>query len=373
MGSAPMSVTPRFRAALGGVALLAVAAATATALWRSSPAAEIANLWVDGGDGACRRSGGGAAYDRASACGDLGAAYARARPGDLVLIRGGRYGGNGFAHYPRSHVIDVDPSKTRAERNVTLRSAAGQRVSFAGDLVVRGSHLWLGGTSRSPLRIAGALIVHGTRGVDNGNHMTFERMRMRAFAVGPAEHVLLRHLDVGPNELACGGDGIEPRIDGTNVKDSREAFTAIPADITLERVRIHGQQSADLGCQHVGGMQINAADRLVIRDSVFERNMVYDIQADAGSHVDVEDNVFGVPVDRDGRTPIGQPELQFRGAAPYVDWQIRGNRFHNGIGLDFNGTSRHTDTRVVGNVARTVDCGVPNVTYERNRWADADC
>ena len=87
----------------------------------------LANAWVDIRGGSCSRSASPAGYRNGQACGSLDSAYQVARPGDLILVKGGAYG-------PQS--IENRENLPIGSTPIVFEPAPGEKVSFANGLAV---------------------------------------------------------------------------------------------------------------------------------------------------------------------------------------------------------------------------------------------
>jgi hypothetical protein len=228
----------------------------------------------------------------------------------------------------------------------------------------------------------------GTRGSVTSQHVAFVGLHAAGFAIGPNHHITIKGGDFGPNYI-CGGTGTGENKIGPDGTIARQW----PHDILLDGVRIHDQNSQSLDRCHTGGLFIISGYRLTIRDSVFSRDAVYDIQVqdftDANccgmkfgqAHdVVVENNWFGAPV-RGLDEPNGslrndnQPELQLDGRyGGWRNWLIRFNSFFNGVEF-MDRTPSFRNVRVVGNIGDAPQClaGTSGLTWEYNAWRHGRC
>ncbi|HEU4975488.1 MAG TPA: hypothetical protein VFT50_10405 [Baekduia sp.] len=360
-------------APLLAVALAAVAVGLAALLPSSSPAppplpATGPTVWVDHDGGTCQRTTG--PYRDATACSTLDTAYEAARPDDRVLIRGGTY---------PSQRIGVDPTKVGDARRVVLEPAPGDVVRIAGDLTVAGSHLVVsGGGGRSRLHLRYAISEATDPAQSSSRDVTFENLDGAGFVIGPTERITVRGGDWGPNVLRCGdAAGQESKITPLDTFPGR-----LPRDIVLDGLRIHDQNSADLSCQHTGGLSVVSADGLTIRNTRWSQSAVYDLAVGDftgryGNPRDVllENNWFGAAVLQDGRTPDGQPELQLAEPGVYERWTVRFNSFVVGPALNFDGGATFSGGQVVANIGGRSGCGAARdgVTWAANLWRAERC
>ncbi|MEA2168871.1 MAG: hypothetical protein QOF76_2171, partial [Solirubrobacteraceae bacterium] len=230
-----------------------------------------ATLWVTPSGGACRRTERSSARAHADACGTFEAAYRSAHPGDRIVIGGGTY---------PSQSVGVDQTKVRAHESVVFEPGPGQDVTVDGDLTVAASHVIFRGHARPYDFHVRNVISQATPGPGTSSHVTFEQLDGAAFVIGPNDHISILGGDWGPNTLTCGGaDQYENKITPDDSIGPR-----VPTAIVLDGLRIHDQNSADLGCQHMGGLMVVAADGLTIRNSHWSQAAVYDIEVGDFTH-----------------------------------------------------------------------------------------
>jgi hypothetical protein len=319
------------------------------------------------------------ACTQAAPCRSFDRAYRVARPGDTVQMAGGTYPGQ---------TIGVDTSKVAATSDVTFVPAAGATVTINGDLDVYGSHVYFkGGANPSTIRLHN-LGVQGTAGTNTAQYDTFENLDGAAFEIGPTHHITIKGGDWGPNYV-CGGGGTAEN----KVGPDGGIMNQWPHDIVLDGLTIHDQNSQDLNNCHMGGLFLVSGGPITIRNSVFQQNVVYQIQIQdfttpqcCGMHfgavhdLTIENNWFGPPVtglaDPGGdRTNDNQDELQFDTRQAGECWTnilIRFNSFHNGPNLSFDNPSCFSNVRVVGNIGQAPSCW-SGVTWAYNAWVGGKC
>jgi hypothetical protein len=308
---------------------------------------------------------------RTQPCRSFDRAYRAARPGEAIEIAGGTY---------PTQRIRVDPRKLGEQPPVRLSPAPGELVTIAGDLIMYGSNaVFDGGDGRSRLRLRN-LFSQAVAGARTSHDVTFENLDGAAFLIGPNRRITIRGGDWGPNVL-CGGGGTHESKVGPDGTIRRQ----VPRDIVLEGLRIHDQTSRDLARCHTGGLMLISADGFTLRDTVFERNAVYDVSVGdfTGRYgnprrVVFERNRFGHPVGdiQDRERNNGQTEVQFSEPGEWRDWTIRGNRFDNGLSLIWSEPDKSfARVRVTDNVGGSSDCDLVGqaVTWSDNVWDDEVC
>jgi hypothetical protein len=346
--------------------LAALAAAVCTLLAGAACAADPpATLFVSpsGSDaGSCTKAAPCASFDRA---------YRTAKPGEVVELAGGTY---------PPQTVAVDPSKVSAASDVILQPAPGATVSIAGDLTMLGSHAVIRGVK---LRF---LVSQATRGAQTSNHVTFQNLDGAAFLVGPNRDITIKGGDWGPNtgpgtqENKIGPDGGIP--------------SQWPTNIVLDGVYVHDQNSNDLSVEHMGGLFLVSGGPITIRNSRFERNVVYDVQVQDFTSPDccgmtfgavhdvlLEGNVFMHPVTSlpEGAGDDRQPEVQMdvRHGGCWVNWTIRRNSFENGLAVGLDAPPCFQNVVVSRNFGPALgpQCfpGASGLVWQQNFWRGAGC
>jgi hypothetical protein len=307
---------------------------------------------------------------KAAPCASLDKAYRTAKPGEAVEIAAGTY---------PPQTINVDVAKVSAAADVILQPAAGATVTIAGDLVMLGSHAVIRGLHLH------FLYSQAVRGPNTSNHVTFENLDGAAFLVGPNRDITIQGGDWGPNtgpgtqEDKIGPDGGIPN--------------QWPTNIVLDGVYVHDQNSNDLSVEHMGGLFLVSGGPITIRNSRFERNVVYDIQVQDFTNPDccgqtygpvhdvlLENNVFLHPVTSlgEGAGDDRQPEVQLdpRGGC-WVNWTVRRNSFENGIALGFDRPPCFQNVTVSRNFGPALGpqcfAGAAGLVFQQNFWRGAGC
>jgi hypothetical protein len=366
---------------------------------------QVLHVAPDGSDaGACLEAAPCATFDRA---------YRLATAGQRVAVAAGTY---------PTQVVRVDPTKLDAAANVVIAPADGARVSIAGDLIVYGSHV----TFRD-LKLR-KLVNQGTAGAATSHDVVFDNLDGETFNIGPNYRITIQGGDWGPS-LACharnsafaretwcptdspyaatGNDGGNGDYE-SHIGPDGEIADQWPHGIAIDGARIHDQNSLDLATMHTGGLFLISGWDIAIRNSVFQRNAVYDLQVQDFSTRDccgqtygpvrdavLENNWFGAPVqgvNDPGGSSVddGQPDVQLdprKGDAAtlpcWSNWLIRFNSFHNGLALGLDGPACFTNVRVVGNVGEVPSpdwwvasqCfpGAAGLTWAFNAWVGGAC
>jgi hypothetical protein len=151
-----------------------------------------------------------------------------------------------------------------------------------------------------------------------------------------SDNVTVRDTDVGPRLIDLPCQWPENRIAANGVSGRP------PTNVLWERVVIHDQNrtlaAANKDC-HFGGLQLWNGNNITIRQSVFERNVVYHIDVgESGygpSNVVLSGNSFSCPADNSwvGDRCDGQRAVQFDAPANFVSsFALSGNIAANGAG-----------------------------------------
>ncbi len=300
-------------------------------------------------DATCARNG--------TACGSMNRAYQLAQVGDVVEIRAGNYPAQTIES--RGAVRDLAaPCAPGSTANCITFVPSGP-VTINGKLEVRGSSVYVKGSRSTPGPAANAtysITVDGYADVeansveDHPDHVILEGIHAVSTGAFGVDTATFKDMDIGPATVVAPngscyvqeGNGFENKI-GYNGDVS---YT--PRNVTWDGLRIHDQNggaSRELGfggsgC-HWGGLYIVTVDGLTIRNSVFERNVVYNIQvqnccgAPPAKNVLIEGNSFGCPVDWQyrGEKCDGQRAIQFD-YDPGTEFTLRNNTSANGRGSD---------------------------------------
>lgn len=400
-GSALLALSHPWRTSGISGALLLLAIAPIALLLREggsaapprTPATGPATLFVSpsGSDGA--------ACTRADPCASWNRAYQRSRPGTVVEVGGGTYGSQTITS--RASMRDLEPGcATESTSNcVVFRPARGATVTIAGSLEVRGSSVWVQGTA-SPtggvpsasrtynIRITGYVDTEADSTSSYPDHVIFEGIHSTSFGAFGVDTATFRNMDVGPATVTSQGSGCYVK-EGEGFENKigfGRGILVVPRNVVLDGLRIHNQNGDEgriAGGCHWGGLFVVTVDGLVIRNSVFSQNVVYNIQAQnfnadttpPPTNVTIENNWFGCPVNwiyQSDTTCDGQSDLQFNAASQFANWLIRFNSFAGGVGQYVPGAS-YANVRLIGNIGPPPSDCWPGVTFAFNLWVGRGC
>lgn len=292
---------------------------------------------------------------QAAPCSSWNRAYQLAQPGERVLVAPGTYSSQVVAS--RADLRNLGGCTPADTSKCVVFEPQGQ-VGIDGVLEVRGSSIYVKGSRSGSGPTAGAsysISVNGSASVDATStsdypdNVIFEGLKAVSIGVFGADTVTFKNMDVGPATVIAPrgrcyvkeGSGFENKIGFGG------GIPVVPRNVTWDGLRIHdqnGDASRELGdggsgC-HWGGLFIVTVDGLVIRNSVFERNVVYNVQlqnfggAPAPQNVLIEGNSFGCPVEwrYRGERCAAQKSVQFDGYFPSVT--LRNNVSANGTAWD---------------------------------------
>lgn len=179
-------------------------------------------------------------------CRSFGYAYRKAKPGEVVQVAGGSYGGQ---------TIPVDGSKS-SKRDVVIRPAPGRKVRLAW-LEVHGSHLTV-----QRMRLTSSPYLRTWR---EASDVTIRRLHASRFAIMGSHNVRLIGGSYGPAHNAY-----------SSISSEGASDTKVATGIRLLGVKIHDYRQTD-GSSHVDCLHIFGARGVVIRRSLFYNCEVFAI------------------------------------------------------------------------------------------------
>jgi hypothetical protein len=236
-----------------------------------APPPGTAHLWIDASGGSCTRSATPAAYNDATACGTLDAAYDRSACGDTVNLRPGGYGGGwpyvtGDRSCAGSYatVFQTEPGQPDA--------VVGAIATPPGEAAQGPDWMILRRLTFAPIPADG-FYTDSQSGVgffEGTTHVTVDDVDMGSFFITGSADIVIRNSDIGPCEAVA----------TSNVKCSNNkiAYSDDPAHRTerllIEENRIHDFRysascwTAGADC-HWEAMFINSARDYTIRANRF--------------------------------------------------------------------------------------------------------
>lgn len=326
--------------ASGGVAASAVAITIAAVLGGGGPPSDgLANLWVDTNGGTCTRQASAAAYDDASACGSIDAAWDAATSGDTIRMRTGSYGAQ-----------TITGNKTQA---TTVIGGDGGTTTI-GTLDTQGDWLelqnvtgstWDTGTSNTTATIGDNVTLRNVKlgrvWLDSGNNQ-----RMIGGEVGPSCSSSTEPIWLNGQSF----DLTNTVFDGVNVHDN----TSCNAGWHLEMFRIDGGiNGVTLKNSTFTGNQSNTS-------TVFITNQLTGLGRPNPTNITIEGNVFGP----DGNATIHTQDPTISTCGTY---RFAYNTFRNApLTMACTGGA----VTVIGNVGWK-DWGGCTGTYQHNVWQNS--
>lgn len=332
---------------------------------------------------------------REAPCASWNRAYQIASAGSVIEVAGGRYPGQLIR--PRASLRDLRPGCSFANTGqcVVFQPAGGATVSISERLEIRGSSVWVRGTAtpssgtptpdrRYSIKVAGYVDTEADSDSTRPDHVLVEGVDSTSFGVFNVDTATFRDLDVGPATVGADcriveGPGFENKIGLAG------DVNVVPRNIVLDGLFVHNQNrnpDGEASDCHFGGLFLVTANGLVLRNSAFSQNAVYNIQVQnfegpAPRNIRLENNIFGCPVnwlyEPGGDTRCdNQADIQFNTAAPIDNWLLRFNSFASGIGQYVDGTT-YSNVRILGNVGgRPSEC-YAGMSFVHNTWIGGSC
>jgi hypothetical protein len=329
-------------------------------------------------------------------CASWNRAYQLAAPGTVIALAPGQYPRQVLQ--ARSALQKLRPGCTFAEPGqcIVFQPASGGTVVVTGGLEIRGSSIWVKGTAtpstglptrnrRYSIKVTGYVDTEADSEASHPDHVIVEGIDTTSFGVFNVDTATFRNLDIGPATIGTDcriveGNGFENKIGYAG------GVEVVPRNVTLDGLLIHNQNRNPEGeasdC-HFGGLFLATAKGLIVRNSVFTQNAVYNVQvqnfsgAPPPTNVRFENNVFGCPVgwlyEPGGDTRCDQQaDIQFNAESPFTNWLFRFNSFGAGIGQYVDGAS-YSNVRLVGNVGSRPSKCFPGMTFAYNAWEAGSC
>ena len=271
-------------------------------------------------------------------------AYQSAQPGQMITVPSGNYGS-----VILSYRADLANRCSILDPSSLVTFDVPDAVTINGEFEIFGSCVRIKGRSLGggfySLTVKGQIHTITQSQTQHPDNVIVESVDTVTASVFSADSVLYRDMDIGPATVVQTGGTVQaPRCailegPGDENKIAARGFF-VPRNITYDGVRIHHQlgRNPERGSCHFGGLFIINADGLTIRNSVFERNVVYHVQIQnfsgpAPSNVRFENNSFGCPVEwlDSGDVCDGQRAIQLNTSSGGVTAALIGNASANGV------------------------------------------
>lgn len=272
-------------------------------------------------------------------CLTFAAAYATAKPGDIVEVAGGTYAGQ---------KIEASLSKTSGPA-VVFRPAANATVTLSEELRVEATYA------------------------------DFRRMVMPDWYAGPtAHHLTFRDIDAGmfyitgANNISVYGGDYGPQSGLESQIKACADCTSPPKNLLVDGAYFHDYARPDE--RHVECLHVLSADTLTIRNSRFQRCAVMNLgvfhygPAGPTTHVVIENNFF----DRPTAGGFYAVDIDPQDDMPLVDFLVRNNSAL--ATMYVNTASGVENVRLIGNVGpRQTNHCYEGVVFAHNIWDNAKC
>jgi chitodextrinase len=274
---------------------------------------------------------------RAKPCRSFNRAYEAARPGQVVVVRGGTY---------RGQVVRVDWRKL-SSRRVVFRPARGASVFVRGSLKVSARHVEF-------QRIRVGTWTASAPALD----VSFRSVRTGRFAVAGAIDVHVLGGSIGPYENAS-----------NTVSAAGSVSRHPPRDILLDGVTVHGFRGT-AGSGPVHCLEVRAVNGLTVRRSRF-----YNCENAALSFT--ESGLAGPPanVTIENNVLAAEPTaISLTGASGerWANFRIRNNSSTGAFVID-PASVPILNLRFVSNIAASfTGCGRGGVSADYNVWGSGD-
>jgi chitodextrinase len=281
---------------------------------------------------------------QASPCKSFNRAYHVAAPGSVVEVAGGTYA---------AQTISSDASKTSSS-DVVFRPAAGQTVTFSGDLTIDAQHLEL----RDMTFVWEVL--------ENAHDVTLRNIAAHGEAFMRSDGT------DAPSDISVLGGEIGPGVDGyPAIGTNGFSTTAVPTNITFDGVYFHDWTLSQGSSAHVECLQVWGADGLTIRNSRFQNCWVFDIfmeklvggSAPTPTNITIENNFLDCCGGGDNYA------IRLSDTSSSASWQnvtIRNNssdqKFNLGPGASYS------NVKVLSNIAKRIDGTPSGTTIDYNDW-----
>ena len=337
-------------------------ATTTTTLSPTPTPSGAASLFVaPGGDdsGACSQS---------APCASLNGAYQRASAGDTVQVAAGTYSNQVITSRAALRNLGCSPADTSA-----CVRFVGSGVRVSGQLEIYGSDVWIdGGTNRtSPGFDVTGLI--DTRAESSGavpDHVIVQGTHSASFSVFNTDTATFRWMNIGPATVSS-GCAVKEGPAGENFISWNNNVEFVSRNLTLDGLYIH-DQNGDAQARppvadcHFGGLFLVTANGLTIKNSVFERNVVYNVEIQnfvgpPATNVTFTNNSFGCPVDwLSSEAPCdGQSSIQFDGTFPGIT--ITNNVFAGSAYGCYAGNCDYSNDTIAGNIVLAPSTTAPSL------------
>jgi hypothetical protein len=239
------------------------------------PAGGVANIWVDTSGGSCTRSATPAAYNDASACASLQAAYTAASPGDSVRVKAGNYAAQNL-------------SGTKASPGVTIEAASGEVVRVGNPTSSSVEPTGMGITATN-VTIKGIYIPYFHVG---GDRITIDNVHADTWDQdGGATNLSVINSEFGPYNPPCASGSTFASHDNVTINGGN--------GILIANNVFHDFQNSNCSAGHMDCMQVAGTSGLIFRGNKLancrDNDMILTGDNNTTmSNITIENNWFGL-------------------------------------------------------------------------------
>jgi hypothetical protein len=291
---------------------------------------------------------------QAAPCLSFDRAYQIASPGSTVQIASGTYGSQIINWKPS--MANLSPGCTPQNTTNCVTFVPAGNITINGKIEVHGSSIYIKGSRSTTTPDANATFTIKANGyvdaetdseVNHPDHLIFQGIDTNTFGAFNVDTATYKDMDVGPATTYWAGTYQNCCREGVGFENkigSGNGVMYVPREITIDSVRIHNQNGDSTRLQpgadvHFGGLFLVTVDGLTVKNSVFERNVVYHVQiqnfggSPPAKRVVFDNNSFGCAVDwsYEGDVCDGQSSIQFD-YDPGAEFTISNNVANNGPG-----------------------------------------
>jgi hypothetical protein len=308
---------------------------------------------------------------KAKPCQTMNRAYELAKAGETVRLLAGSY---------TEQRLEGDSAKTSSS-HVVFAPASGASVTFTGAIVTVASHITIEDMTVLDVTIGN---VEADEKKPNPTDITLLNLTGRNFEIASATHITVEGGSWGP-ATAC-SEAYTGKYEGDNNAIRQPIEDQAPEDIVINETVIHNVQSDDFNECHIEGLAIFAGNHVIVSNSKFYENSVYDIfmQANSGGNPDnvtLEGNWFAAAVDTTGQNgePVGHGDGIAVGNELSENVTLEDNHFNDILNMEDAGEeSTFHNVRVVGNVGilpyENYPCGsLSGIEWSKNIWQNDKC
>lgn len=265
---------------------------------------------------------------QAAPCASLNGAYQVAKAGQTISVAAGTYPNQVIQTRPDLRSLSCTPSTAASCVHIV-----GSGVTIAGSLEIHGSDVWVdGGQTRGGpygFSVTGYTDTEADSSSVYPDHVVVSGVHSTSFGVFNSDTVTFEDMDIGPSTISTNCQVLQGPAIENKIGSAGGIMSPVPTNITLDGLVIH-DQNGDSGriasdC-HTGGLFLTTANNLTVQNTVFQGNVVYNVQIQNFGDVPAPTNVvfdrdsFGCPVTwlYQGAGCDNQSSIQFDGTFPTI-------------------------------------------------------